>query len=58
MKMETPKIELLFIPCPSCFEVDKTRKDFDFPHTMGCCDHCGCDFIVETGEIVLDPKSL
>jgi hypothetical protein len=56
--METPKIELLFIPCPSCFEVDKTRKDFDFPHTMGCCDHCGCDFIVETGEIILDPKLL
>ncbi len=56
--METPKIELLSIPCPSCFEISYTRKDFDFPHTMGCCDKCGCDFITETGEIVLDPKTL
>jgi hypothetical protein len=56
--MESPKIEFIHIPCPSCFDDRKTRKDFDFPDTMGCCDRCGCDFLVDTGEIVLDPKNL
>ena len=56
--MDSPKIELINIPCPSCFDNRKTRKDFDYPHTMGCCDRCGCDFYLEGSEIILNPKTL
>lgn len=45
------------ILCPIC-ESDNTRKDYDFPDTMSCCDKCGCDFITEDGEIILDPRIL
>jgi len=53
--METPRIEQLNIKCPSCHSTDKTRKDFDFPQTMACCDNCGCDFMIDDGEIILNP---
>lgn len=49
--MKTPEIELLNVACPCCGRVDRTRKDFDFPDSMGCCDDCGCDFIIVAGEI-------
>jgi uncharacterized protein (DUF983 family) len=43
--------------CPHCGS-DNTRLDFDFSETMSDCDDCGCDFITETGEIILDPDKV
>jgi hypothetical protein len=43
--------------CPICSS-DNTRKDFDFPDSMRCCDSCGCDYIAEDGEIILDPREI
>ena len=43
--------------CPSCNR-NNTRPDLDFPMTMRCCDDCGCDYMLEDHEIVLDPKTL
>lgn len=43
--------------CPKCGS-NNTRYDYDFPATMSCCDDCGCDYITEGGEIILDPDKL
>ena len=43
--------------CPHCNR-NNTRLDYDFPETMSCCDDCGCDFITETGEIILNPDEV
>lgn len=43
--------------CPHCGSKN-TRLDYDFPDTMSDCDDCGCDFITETLEIVLNPDKL
>jgi hypothetical protein len=43
--------------CPHCKRTN-TRPDYDFPDTMRCCDDCGCDYIAEDGEIILDPSKI
>jgi len=43
--------------CPVCGS-DDTRPDYDFPETMRCCEDCGCDYIKEDGEIILDPRDI
>lgn len=43
--------------CPVC-NSDNTRLDFDFPETMSCCNDCGCDYITNGGEIILDPREI
>ena len=50
-KVKSPK------NCPHCGS-SNTRLDFDFPETMSDCDDCGCDFITETGEIILNPDNV
>jgi len=40
--------------CPNCNRTN-TRKDFDFPDTMRCCDDCGADYLND-GELILDPN--
>ena len=52
------KKEMLCSLCKS----KNTRKDFDFPKTMRCCENCGCDYIVdektqEFVEVVFNPKT-
>lgn len=42
-------------PCPYCGG-GNTRLDYDYPETMSDCDNCGCDFITDSGEIILDPS--
>ena len=55
--METPKKTKSPTQCPNCGS-NNTRLDYDYPETMSDCDNCGCDFITETGEIILDPNKL
>ena len=55
--METPKKVKSPTQCPNCGS-NNTRLDYDYPETMSDCDDCGCDFITETGEIILDPNNL
>ena len=43
--------------CPVCGS-DDTREDYDFPETMRCCEKCGCDYMSEDGEIILDPRDI
>ena len=45
------------VSCPLCGSAN-TRLDFDYPDTMSDCDDCGCDFITDDGEVVLDPRKL
>ena len=50
------------LDCPVCIEEGKiatfTRKDYDFPETMRCCEICGADFMADTGEIILGPREV
>lgn len=43
--------------CPVCDSGD-TRKDFDFPDTMRCCEKCGADYTIPELEIILDPREI
>lgn len=51
---EDLKMDILI--CPVCSS-DDTRQDYDF-ETMRCCDKCGCDYMGEDGEIILDPRKI
>lgn len=55
---ERPKKKML---CPLCKSTN-TRKDFDYPKTMRCCENCGCDYVIdeqtqEVIEVVYNPKT-
>ena len=41
--------------CPVCNR-HNTRPDYDNPDSMRCCEDCGCDYVVDGMEIVLDPR--
>lgn len=41
--------------CPVCNR-HNTRPDTDSPDSMRSCDDCGCDYVVDGMEIVLDPR--
>lgn len=41
--------------CPVCNK-HNTRTDFDSPDSMRCCEDCGCDYVVDGMEIILDPR--
>ena len=41
--------------CPVCNR-HNTRPDYDSPESMRCCNDCGCDYVVDGMEIVLDPR--
>jgi len=41
------------ISCPCCNNKN-IRKDYDFPETMRVCKNCGCDFVVNENEEVID----
>lgn len=50
--METPTKIKSLSKCPNCGS-DTKRLNYDFPNTMSDCDDSGCDFITETGEIII-----
>ena len=44
------------VQCPVCYS-DDTRKDFDNPTTMRCCERCGSDWNVD-GDILLNGRAV
>lgn len=41
--------------CPVC-NSNNTRKDFNFPETIRCCEKCGADYGSEEMDIIQDPR--